>query len=279
MKKVNTPKKRLYQKLGRTIATYINDIRSDSHNLWIQFLVRYPEDLVLALRRYFFKNPDILSEIDASLLPKEISGFHDFSYLFARHFATRNIISMDIDEAAYLWKIVTENRPTNILEIGRFRGGSTILLCAAASLYPGGNVLSIDLKEPAWGIHDELILEEHLKRLGLNNYRLEITSSQNLSSGSIFNFGLIDGDHSTEGVRRDFLNLVKYVVDDADILFHDSCAARKFATPIGSVVDFVSQLKHDSQLTFRAEIGSLTHFKFIASKKSHKESAHSLLDI
>lgn len=55
----------------------------------------------------------------------------DLAFLFSSHQLHHGIISMAVDEAAYLFRLVRSLEAATIVEIGRSKGGSTLLLAAA----------------------------------------------------------------------------------------------------------------------------------------------------
>ena len=69
-------------------------------------------------------------------------SFEDLAWLFRCDSRNRGIIAQGFDEAAMLWK-ATRATAGDILEIGRKRAGSTVLLAAAS---PGRLIYSLDLR-------------------------------------------------------------------------------------------------------------------------------------
>ena len=70
-------------------------------------------------------------------------GFESLTWLFTCDSRNRGIIRQGFNEAALLWRAVKATSGT-VLEIGRNRGGSTVLLTAAAG--SDRAVYSIDLR-------------------------------------------------------------------------------------------------------------------------------------
>lgn len=241
---------------------FFKKIRSKILNYWYKFLAKHPFSCIQGLRMYFGPKRMNLSTLDHLIIPKSITGFHDLYYLFACHQANRGIIAQDFDEAAYIWKIITEKQPGEIFEIGRWLGGSTVLLCAAASQYEGGTVISVDLKTKEPHYAKDSIIKKHLQKLGLSNYKLYVASSFDFNPGCKMDFVFIDGDHSYEGVKKDFNNIEKYLSVGADILFHDSCATRQFATIHEGVDRLICEIRENNQYSLIRQIGSITHFQF-----------------
>lgn len=86
--------------------------------------------------------------------------------------------------------------------------------------------------------------------------------SRTFVPGKLLDFAFIDGDHSYAGVKADFENLAKSLNRGADVLFHDSCASRPFATNHEPVAAYMTELKESSRLVWQKEIGSITHFQW-----------------
>lgn len=229
--------------------------------LWLRFLGWRIDDVIEALRLHYEPSQTNLATLDPRDIPERIGGFHDLAYLFASHQANRGIIAQDFDEGAWIWKTVTERKPATILEIGRWLGGSTILLCAAAGTY-GGKVISVDLKVKAPEFAQDELIESHLRRLGLSGHRLCVGSSFTFDPGAMIALAFIDGDHSYEGVKQDFINARHYLQRPADVLFHDATNRRRFATGHEPVERFIRELlASDANCTLIREVGSIVHIR------------------
>ena len=220
----------------------------------------HPEDLVHTLRLHYGPETTNLDTLDEAMIPAKVGGFHDLAYLFACNQANRGAIAQDFDEAAYIWKIITTRKPAHLLEIGRWLGGSTILQAAAAAL-SGGRLTSVDLKVKMPHYADDNLIKTHLKKLGLNNVNMIIADSRVFQPATPVQYAFIDGDHSYEGVKGDFENVIRHMVTGGDVLFHDSCATRPFATLHEPVAMMMNALRQDPRVTFQKEVGSLTHFR------------------
>ena len=93
-------------------------------------------------------------------MKRDFVGFHhgnryvDFIqllWLFNSPRETRNIIRLDLHEAGLLYKYASKVVAGNILEIGRYWAGSTVLLAVATHAKDMTKVISIDCIE---GCHD-----------------------------------------------------------------------------------------------------------------------------
>jgi predicted O-methyltransferase YrrM len=222
----------------------------------------HPEDLVQTLCHHYSPERINLGNLCDSLIPETVTGFHDLSYLFACHQANRGGIAQDFDEAAYTWKVITLKQPARLLEIGCWLGGSTILHAAAAMSY-GGILESVDLKVKMPGYADDELIRSHLKRVNLNNVTMSIGDSRTFVPKKQLQYVFIDGDHSYEGVKSDYENVLQYLDIGADVLFHDACQAREFATIHEPVSRFIQEVKGSATVQFEREVGSICHFTVI----------------
>ena len=154
------------------------------------------------------------------------SDFSELLWLFNSTRDTRDIIRLDLREAGLLYKYAKQTwiepkklfhhtgKGNTILEIGRYWGGSTVLL-AMATHNSDVNVVSVDV---VTGCHDPDVDD------WLNNYeekdRIDIRvdnshAMENIPLSMLF----VDGDHSYEGVKKDFIHHWNYL--NGDCLAHD----------------------------------------------------------
>src|SRR3989442_2545750 len=103
------------------------------------------------------RDPKILLHGIASVLTRERSldtmpvdlptdgplSFEHLAGLFASTSLDHGVISMPIRQAAYLFGLVRQMKPAKVIEIGRFRGGSTLVI--AAAMNGQGQFWSIDI--------------------------------------------------------------------------------------------------------------------------------------
>ena len=123
-------------------------------------------------------------------------GFEEFTWLFACDSRNRGIIRQGFDEAALLWKAVRASSGS-ILEIGRNRAGSTVLLAAATQ--PDRQIYSIDIKSKENHECKEYLSQSKNK----DRVHLIVADSRTPLPNLVFGFLFIDGDHNFEGVLAD----------------------------------------------------------------------------
>lgn len=159
--------------------------------------------------------------------PDRVDGFEDLAFLFSSTILAHGIASLRLDEAAYLYRLVRDEQPATVVEIGRFRGGSTVVLAAAGA----GVVHSYDLATRDGHDGNELdhALGAALERYGLaERVVLHVESSREATPPETIDLLFIDGDHSEEGARADFERWSPHVAQAGHVLFHDAVAADDF---------------------------------------------------
>lgn len=120
----------------------------------------------------------------------------------------------------------------NILEIGTYLGGTFYTMCKLSN--PDGKKISIDCPDviaPCSEVvkqkHNQI--DEYLIKFATNVVIIRDNSNseqcfQKLEKelqGQSLDFIFIDGDHTYEGVKSDFINYKKYLKDGGYIAFHD----------------------------------------------------------
>jgi hypothetical protein len=125
-------------------------------------------------------------------------NFEDLAWLFRCDSRNRGIIAQGFDEAGLLWK-ATKATSGDILEIGRKRAGSTVLLAAASDSQR--KIYSVDLR-----LRPRPICKDYLERPGnRDRVELRVANSREPLPGLRYGLLFIDGDHSFEGVLADVM--------------------------------------------------------------------------
>jgi len=155
-----------------------------------------------------------------------MSDFVELLWLFNSLRETRNIIRLDLHEAGLLYKYAEKTwieprklfhhtgRGNIILEIGRYWGGSTVLL-ATATHNSDVKIVSVDVVE---GCHDPDVddwLNEYDEKERIDIRVDNSHAMENIPISLLF----VDGDHSYEGIRKDFIHHWNYL--SGECLAHD----------------------------------------------------------
>ena len=156
--------------------------------------------------------------------------FVELLWLFNSPRETRDIIRLDLHEAGLLYKYAKQTwvqpeklfhhtgRGSIILEIGRYWGGSTVLL-AMATHHSDVKIVSVDVVE---GCHDPDVDD------WLNDYeekeRIDIRTENSHAMENVpLSMLFVDGDHTYEGVKKDFIHHWNYL--------HGPCLAHDYTDP------------------------------------------------
>jgi cephalosporin hydroxylase len=117
-----------------------------------------------------------------------------------------------------LYEMTLELRPENVLEIGVRQAQSTRSILSALYKNGGGKLTSIDLRDRTERIPDFLL--PFWSTVVGDSHSREIFESV-ITPGYSCSLLLIDGDHSYEGVKKDYELYSPYVKKGGYILLHD----------------------------------------------------------
>lgn len=209
-----------------------------------------------------------LTAMPLDLEPDDELEFEDLAGLFASTSLNHGLVGMTIRQVAYIFGLARRSGARKAIEVGRWRGGSTIAL--AAGLGPDGTVWSIDSGEKETRVvpGEHRAFDEETRafcdRFGLD-VRLVTGDSHEieLETGEV-DLVLIDGDHSYEGALRDFDQFGHRIRVGGHLLFDD---AFEFPlTPahpdtVGQVVEDVLEL---GDFRLSARIDRLAHLERVA---------------
>jgi len=158
--------------------------------------------------------------------PDDIRGFEDLAFLFSSNQLNHGVASLQIDEAALLYRLARDVREGPVAEIGRFKGGSTFVF--ATALPAGIELWSFDfhvaLRPDMPGEVLDAELRASLERYGLaSKVRLLVADSRTASPPpEPLELLFIDGDHSYEGAKADFDRWSAFVRPGGHVLLHDA---------------------------------------------------------
>jgi predicted O-methyltransferase YrrM len=146
---------------------------------------------------------------------KELSIEEIVSYVLEKNLIDKNITIQVYEELVHLGHFLNSLKPHNILEVGA-RGGTFLLFSKLST----GTKIAVDLDSE---FKDNI----YLSMLGEDFYFLNENSQSIETFEKIkgicpqFDFIFIDGDHSYEGVKRDFELYKELLSPRGYIAFHD----------------------------------------------------------
>lgn len=180
--------------------------------LFLFFLRRHPNLAFDALRQE--NKPSF-----ANFPDRPQRNFEDLDWLLASSSTNKGLLLMQFDEAAFLFRLVRSQPAAQILEIGRYYGGSAFLFAVAGD--DNSMVTSIDIAPQ----NDEL-LQVALKKSGLGHkvHLVVGDSCEGEARTDFYDLILVDGDHSYESVLKDYEHWRKAVKPGGYLAFHNAAA-------------------------------------------------------
>src|SRR6185312_12547400 len=161
---------------------------------------------------------------------KSIDEFLDLSYSFNFDGYTIEPFQRR-DEIQKLLHILDINKPKTVLEIGTANGGTLFLFCKIAA--PDATIISIDLpngpfggkfyprwKTPVYKSFGQENQDVHLLRNDSHDMET-LNQVKSILGKKQVDFLFIDGDHTYEGVKKDFEMYSPLVAEGGMIAFHD----------------------------------------------------------
>ncbi len=197
--------------------------------------------------------------------PAEVRGFEDLAFLFSSNQLNHGIASLRFDEAALLYRIARDAGAATLVEIGRFKGGSTAI--TASAMHPEAELWSYDLhvalRPDMPGDRLDRELGDALSRLGVaDRVHLVVGDSRTVEqpAGPVASL-FVDGDHSYEGARADYLRWGGLLAPGGDLLFHDAVDVGGYGVHYPGIVRLVGEIERDDP-DFRRlpDTGSIAHF-------------------
>ena len=178
--------------------------------LLLSFLRRHPKLVPDALRQQ-----NRFSFADFPDRPQR--NFEDLDWLLVSSSANKGLLLLQFDEAAFLFRLVRSQPAAQILEIGRYHGGSAFLFAVASD--HNSMVTSIDIAPQ----NDEL-LQIALKKSGLAPKVQLLVGDSRAAEARVEFYDLIfvDGDHSYQGVLKDYEHWRKAVKPGGCLAFHNA---------------------------------------------------------
>lgn len=204
------------------------------------------------------------ASLRSAVLPDTVRGFEDLAFLFTSTPLDHGIAQLTVEEAAHLFRTVRDLGAATIVEIGRFRGGSTLVIAAAKS--PGARLVSYDLHAVPWssGVDLDADLAAALARLGLSDgVELVVGDSRTVEPPEDCALVFVDGDHSHAGVIADYEHWWPALRDGGHMLFHDAldsnAAVSSGCEPVTAALAQIDR-EHPRRLERVTQVGTIAHY-------------------
>jgi len=225
---------------------------------------------IKAIRRY---NDVHYTFPNVARWPQDVSSFERLDFLFPSSQANFGLCLLAFDEASYLYEIAKSVGPGRLAEIGRFKGGGTFLIAAAmdpqatldsfdihliTSLYNGTEPVEIK------GHEMDSELGDALERYGLaERVQLLVQDSATVKlEPESYNLVFVDGDHSYDGAKRDFLHWKDALKPGGHMLFHDAANTRPFSSFSPDLLRLMGEIEQTyPEFAKIAAVGTLVHFR------------------
>jgi predicted O-methyltransferase YrrM len=184
--------------------------------------------------------------------PDSVRGFEDLAFMFSSNQLNHGVASLQIDEAALLFRLARDVESGPIAEIGRFKGGSTVVF--ASALPEGAELWSYDL-------HVAL-------RPDMSGEALDVAHKVHLLVGDSrtvepppapLELLFVDGDHSYAGATADHERWGEFVRPGGHLLFHDAVDAGGYGNHYPGVARAVAEVDRRRWLR-QPDAGSIAHF-------------------
>jgi predicted O-methyltransferase YrrM len=227
-------------------------LRKCARRLLVPILRRHPHVAYEALRHrsrgdYSF----------AQLPDQPQRNFEDLIWMLESNPTNKGLLLLELDEAACLFRLARSKPAARILEIGRWRGGSTFLFAVASD--PDSNITSIDIAP-----QDDRCLRSALERTNLSHkVKLIVGNSRAAEFHSDFyDLIFVDGDHSYEGASGDYQCWKKNVKPGGHLAFHNAARGRPWAVALPEPMRLMEEITSGENEYFHREpdVGSLALF-------------------
>jgi predicted O-methyltransferase YrrM len=217
--------------------------------------------LVLFLRRHSNLILDSLRQWDnlsfANFPNRPQRNFEDLDWLLGSNSANKGLLLLQFDEAAFLFRLVRSRPAAQILEIGRYHGGSAFLFAVAGD--HNSIVTSIDIAPQ----NDEL-LQIALRKSGLADKVQLLVGDSRVGEARMNSYDLVfvDGDHSYEGVANDYEHWRKAVKPGGYLAFHNSADGAPHTATLPGPSRLVREIaaRHGEYFRREPDVGSLALF-------------------
>lgn len=225
-----------------------------------------PHAVLEGVLPYFNRAPN-LGTLTIDLPTDGPIEFEHLADLFASSSLNHHIISLPIRQGAYLFGLIRHMRAKKVVEIGRYKGGGTLLM--AAAMRGEGDLWSIDIGEKVVRVFKgtpQAVYDQQLKTL-LDRFGLKAhliigdSKTLELDTGNDVDLVFIDGDHTYEGAKIDFERFGRRVRVGGAVLFDDTFNEEFFPTHVDTVGRLVQEIVNQGDFRLVKSVDRLAHLE------------------
>jgi predicted O-methyltransferase YrrM len=210
------------------------------------------------------RDPSTMRFRNVEQWPESVRGFEDLAFMFSSNQLNHGVASLQFDEAALLYRLARDATSGPFAEIGRFKGGSTVVFATALpeSCELWSYDLHVALRPDMPGAQLDGELSAALERFGLaHKVHLVVADSRTVDPPpEPLEVLFIDGDHSYEGAKADFERWQAFVRPDGHVLFHDAVDTGGYGNVYPGVARLVGEIERAGGWRRLAGAGSIAHF-------------------
>ena len=229
-----------------------------------QAVKRNPQDFLQVLGPLFNRTPTLATmpfdlPIDGPIAFEHLAG------LFASTDLNHSVISLTIREAAYMFGLIRRMQVRKVVEIGRYKGGATLLI--AAAMRGEGDFWSIDIGQKVTRLYEETQatydrqIRATLDRLRLQAHLIIGDSFTLVLDTGPLDLVFIDGDHTYECVKKDFERWGRNVRIGGAVLFDDAYGAEPFRSHEDTVGRLVSEIVVGGDFVLAQKASRMAHLE------------------
>jgi len=147
-----------------------------------------------------------------------------------------------------MYEIIRESKPTKVLEIGVQNAQSSKTMLMAMGLNNHGTLVSIDHKNRSEVLDAEFSdLKERWKFIKGDSHAPESVQAakDHLEEGELYDMLFIDGDHSYEGAKQDFVEYSELVKPGGVVMLHDTVNTDQGVNKLWAEIDWPEKFNLD----------------------------------
>lgn len=264
-------KYQLQQKLEQGIATFLTQILNETTlQKMVNIIMNTNSDIILQGAGPIMNRGKFLDNMPFDLDSSDRLEFEHLVGVFSSNRLNTGVVDMSIRQIAYIFGLIRDINATKIIEIGRFKGGTTLIM--AAAMPATGKIWSIDIGLKESYLFDnfkvrsfDAQLHDKLKQFNLTNVEILIGDSKTIEfdTDGLVDMIVIDGDHSYEGVKADYERFAHRLRLGGSLLFDDANHDGTFLKSHDAVEQLVQEVLEGKRFKLVKYVDCLAHLERI----------------